>query len=284
MKKLFLIISLASAVAFANAQDMTSKKGVPILPEVKDWSIGFGASNLIDYFGHLLSNGGNSSSNLVAQQDMTIVGLMVKDETTSFRAKFRLGFGSKSWDGFSNQSGSTSSPPATVTDTKKNSNMHIGLGAGIQKNRGKGRLRGIYGAEFGFMIGSNKDTYTYGNSINSTYTNPASHNFGALLTDGSTNNVDSTGTFRATADEMGSTFDINLNGFIGAEYFFAPKMSLSAEYGWGLTLGSTGEGKTTWEYYNGTAATTYDSKSGKSSAFAIDVMNPSASLVFHCYF
>jgi hypothetical protein len=41
MKKLFLTLTLASAVAFANAQDMTSKKGVPILPEANDWSISF---------------------------------------------------------------------------------------------------------------------------------------------------------------------------------------------------------------------------------------------------
>src|SRR5262249_53616240 len=153
MKKLFLSLALASAVAFANAQDMTSKKGVPILPEANDWSIGFDATSLIQYFGNL-ANGStnNTNSTLGPQQSMTLVGLMVKDESTSYRAKVRIGFGSSS------QEGAVSDSTTTPTKVENSNGFALTLGAGIQKNRGKGRLRGIYGAELDIMLGGGQDT------------------------------------------------------------------------------------------------------------------------------
>jgi len=55
MKKIILSAALATAMISANAQDMMSKKGTPILPEAKDWSIGFDAAPLLGYFGNLYS-------------------------------------------------------------------------------------------------------------------------------------------------------------------------------------------------------------------------------------
>jgi hypothetical protein len=282
MKKLFLSLALASAVAFAtNAQDMTSKKGVPILPEAGDWSIGFDATSLIQYFGNLANGSTNNNSSLSPQENFTLVGLYVKDESTSYRAKLRIGFGSTTQDNLVYQDVTTpATPPATVTDEKKTSAMNITIGGGIQKNRGKGRLRGIYGAELGIMLGSGKTEYTYGNPFSATFTTPNSTMDWVNLP----NNGVATGS-RTTVQKNGSTFGIQLNGFIGAEFFFAPKMSISAEYGWGLMMNSTGEGETSTETINttGNGGLVTTAKSGKSSAFSIDVMN-AGSIVFHCYF
>lgn len=203
MKKLFLMISLASAVAFANAQDMTSKKGVPILPETDDWSIGFDATNLIRYFGNMFSQAGNPNSSLGPQENLTLVGLMVKDETTAHRAKLRIGLGSSS------QEGAVTDSSTTPTKVEISNGFSLTLGAGLQKNRGKGRLRGIYGAEAAITLGG-------GGSTKSTYSQP----------------LPTVAMSHTTENKSGSTFGFGLNGFIGAEYFFAPKMSFSAEYGW----------------------------------------------------
>lgn len=265
MKKLFLSLALASAVAFANAQDMTSKKGFPILPEAGDWSIGFDATNLIQYFGNLM-NGSNNNSSLGAQQNQTLVGLYVKDETTSYRGKLRIGFGStSSGNTLTNHADSVGLPKEVKT-----SGMNITIGGGIQKNRGKGRLRGIYGAELQIMLtGSSKTTNDYALPITATDPGP-----------------------RVTETKTGSTFGIGIDGFIGAEYFFAPKMSISAEYAWGLVanngspgITSTSEAETTtemWDVPNNVLKTT-TTKGPKSSAFTLDVMN-AGSIVFHCYF
>ncbi len=280
MKKIILSAALATAMISANAQDMMSKKGTPILPEAKDWSIGFDAAPLLGYFGNLFNNTVDNSVSARYQQNMMLVGKMMKDENTAMRAKLRIGFGSNSNDAILDQDGSTSNPPATVTDNRKISSMNFNIGAGIQKYRGKGRLKGFYGAEAGIGIGSSKTTYTYGNAFSSTNPSPSSTDWGS--------NINQTTGERTTEDKNGSTFGISLRGFIGAEYFFAPKMSLSAEYGWGLGLSSTGEGETTSEFWDSGATTpgvkTVTSKSGKSSNFNLDVDNAGGQIVLSMYF
>lgn len=282
MKKLFLTVALAAAVAGANAQDMMSKKGTPILPEAGDWSIGFDAAPWLNYFGNIMSNAGTNSVNAAFQQDNTIVGKYMKDANTAYRAKLRIGFGSTTLNNIVNQDGSTSTPPATVNDELKSSRMNVTLGGGIQKYRGKGRLRGIYGAEVGLRLGSGKDTYSYGNAFSSTNISPTT------TTDWS-NNPRTVGpeSTRITEDKKGSTFDFNLRGFIGAEYFFAPKMSIGAEYGWGLGLTSTGEGEITSEDWDATANGVRSTikKTGKGGSFGLDVdNNASGQIILSLYF
>ena len=192
---------------------------------------------------------------------------MVKDESTSNRCKIKLGFGSSTSEGPPSGGDSTNS----ATKTESSDGFALTLGAGIQKNRGKGRLRGIYGAEAHIMFASGSDDkYTYAVAVD------AAH--------------DPSGSGRNTEVKGGGMFGIGVNGFIGAEYFFAPKMSLSAEYGWGIDFTSNGEGETSSEDWDqsanngngGIKATT--TKGQKSSSFSIGNANPGAYLIFHCYF
>ncbi|MCX6292091.1 MAG: hypothetical protein NT126_10045 [Bacteroidetes bacterium] len=286
MKKVFLTVAFLSAIGFANAQDMLSKKGTPILPEEKDWSIGFDAMPVLNYFGNLMS--GYTYQNQAAiryQTPYTLVGKMMKDANTAYRAKLRIGFGSTSIDNFANDDTYTGTGvPPKVTDTWKNSTMNITIGGGIQKYRGKGRLKGYYGAEAAVMLGSDKHTYSYGNAITSTNTSPTTSDWNAPITGGGYNTTSMSN--RLTEEKSGSTFGVALRGFIGAEYFFAPKMSVGAEYGWGLNLSSTGEGSSTVESWDGTAnaVKTTTSKVGGSSFFGLDVDNAAGSVYLSLYF
>src|SRR5262249_14212260 len=158
----------------------------------------------------------------------TIVGLYVKDENTAYRVRFGLNFGSTKNDFLVPQDGATD-PNARVTDTKKVSTHGVTIGVGLQKSRGKGRLHGIYGAEFLVTVGGgSKTTYTYGNSFDPTTGTATISDF-----DPANPNFSSSVSSRTKETKGGSEFGVGLFGFIGAEYFFAPKMSLSAEYGWG---------------------------------------------------
>jgi hypothetical protein len=268
MKKVILSMALATAVISANAQDMNSKRGTPILPEAKDWMIGIDAHPVLDYFGNLFNHDFNEAPdwNFTRNNSMIITGGCVKDETTMYRAKIRLGFGSNKQDSLYDNPFTTATD--NVTDTRKTSSNDIAIGAGIQKNRGKGRLRGIYGAEAMIGLGGGKTTNDYGISLtDSTATGP-----------------------RTTEEKEGSTFSFGVRAFIGAEYFFAPKMSLSGEFGWGLGLSSTGEGEVTTERRGiapgatETSTITETTKTGKSSSFGIDTDNLGGSIVFHFYF
>ena len=274
MKKLLITAALASTSIFAGAQDMMSKRGTPILPEAGDWSIGADATSLIQYFGNLFTDANNDNSSLNSQVPQTLVGLYVVDENTAYRMKLRIGFGSDKMNNMVLDDNSTD-PTATVTDELKMSGTNFTIGAGLQKWRGKGRLKGIYGAEAGIGIGSSKDTYTWGNALTAANPDPTSTDW--------SNMSEGPMTTRITDSKSGSTFSINVNAFIGAEYFFAPKMSLSAEYGWGLLFSSTGEGEDTYETFNGTSVTTTTAKTGKSSSMNLDVADI-GSIVLHFYF
>lgn len=87
-------------------------------------------------------------------------------------------------------------------DSSSISESNINLMAGIMKLRRGNRIMGYYGAEAGLGISSDKSK------------------------NGST-------------ETKGSGMDIMARGFVGAQYFIWPKISVGAEYGLGLMLGST---------------------------------------------
>lgn len=267
------MVAFASAVASASAQDMMSKKGTAILPESGDWSVGFDAIPLIENFGNLFHSTGYYD---FSQAPNTIVGKMMMDEETALRVRLRIGFGSTKRDNLVSDDNPAAAAGATVVDSRKISGSDITIGAGIQKYRGKGRVKGIYGAELGLMIGSGKSTYEYGNAYSAANATPTSTDWSTL--------TGSPALFgRPTESKDGSTFGFYLQGFIGAEYFFAPKMSLGAEYAWGLGMYSTGEGENTLEAFDGTSVTSTTSKTGKSSSFGLDV-DGAASVILSMYF
>lgn len=250
MKKSLLIIAMFIG-ASVSAQDLTSKKGTPILPEAGEWSIGVGANSTLEYFGNLM-NGNNNAPTFDWANDQIITGKMMKDANTAYRAYVRLGLGStKAADQEVTFPGGG---PVVDSIEVKNSATNIALGAGLQKYRGKGRLRGIYGAEAMIMLSSAKETW-----------DGTDETLGAI----------------SIEDKAGSTFGLGLRAFIGAEYFFAPKMSVGGEFGWGLMLQSTGEGEISGSI-DGDAIDPI--KTGKSSSFGIDTDNFNGSIILNLYF
>lgn len=283
MKK---IVTLISAIVFTatavNAQDLMSKKGTPILYEAGDWGIGIDANPILEYFGNAFNNDSTNNSPRWGFTDgggMTITGLMVKDANNAYRAKVRIGLGSdKDVYKVLDQS-STTNPQAFADDEQKMTYRQITLGAGIQKMRGKGRLRGMYGAEAMIGLGGGKTENTFANPFTATFTSPETAIPGQPNGDG-----------RVTESKQGSSFMFGVRGFIGAEYFFAPKISIAGEFGWGPRLESTGEGETTTESarfdslgdFAGTTSTT--TNTGKSSSFNFDTDNNGGTLRLTLYF
>ena len=117
--------------------------------------------------------------------------------------------------------------------------------------RGKTRLQGYYGGMLWIMLGGGSDEFTYGNAFSTTNTSATSTLTWSPITSGPTSS-------RTKESVAGSTFGFGLRGFIGAEYFILPKISIGAEYGWGLGMSSTGEGEMTtesWDFANSTIKT-----------------------------
>jgi hypothetical protein len=285
MKKT-LALAFAFGVASAFAQDLTSKKGEPILPEAGDWSIGIDASPFLNYAGNLFS--GATSSNGAPtwnflNNNYTIIGKMFKDEKTAYRGILRIGLNSASYKNNVDKDFATAPTfPATteqVEDKLKMGQTFVGLGGGIEMRRGKTRLQGYYGGDAMFWMSSSKATMTYGNVMSSTgtasqTTTPNSTDWGTLnwstLAPGSISEGASGS--RTTSWKSGSTIGLAVRGFIGAEYFVLPKISIGGEFGWGIGISTTGASKSLTETVGGTTATVAEVESigSKSSRFWID--------------
>ena len=284
MKKTVLMISaiLVSAVTFA--QDLTSKKGETILPEAGDWAIGFEATPFLNYAGNLFNSGNSAPTANFLDSNMFIYGKYFVDAQTAYRAKIRVGFGSRKNGAFVTDDEALAADP-TSTDTKEDerkvSYSRIAIGFGLEKRKGNTRLQGFYGGEVMVSLGSDKTTYDYGNSFTTANLAPTTNDFGGNL--GTTPDGRAG---RATESKEGSTFGVGVRGFIGAEYFIFPKISIAAEYGWGVGMQSTGESEVTLETLNnaGTASEKVTTKTTtKSSEFGLDTDNTGGNLriMFH---
>lgn len=258
MKKIMSFVVVLGITGAMNAQ-MVSKKGENYLPQAGDWAIGVDGSSMVSYFGNMLNNSaGNDLSFDHNNADAMITGKLFKTDKMAYRAAVRIGMSS-----------STLTTPVEnvneigkfVDDKAKTSSSFIGLGAGLEQRRGSTRLQGYYGGMAMLSYGSGKTTYEYGN------------------TDGDIGNV--------TEDKLGSTMKLGVRGFIGAEYFVLPKISIGGEFGWGLAFQSTGASSTTTKI---DAETSITENGPSSSGIIIDTDNkgmglaPSGNLTINFHF
>lgn len=297
MKKSIALVAMAFGVTSAFAQDLTSKKGEPILPEAGDYAIAIDATPFFSYAKSFIGAGvGSAAPNWNwATNNMTIWGKMFKDANTAYRAGIRLGFGSQTsramvtdlLDAQTNTVVTFPDQNKMVENKMKQSQTNVGITAGIEKRRGKTRLQGVYGAEVGISFSSSKSKYTYGNALaatnaaSTTVNVNAADNFGTgNYTAGNPGIQGLVGGARATEMKSGANVGIGVRAFVGAEYFLFPKISIGGEFGWGLGFNMQGKTKTTWEG-NGmsnaagstlqTGSTTIEG--AKSSSFGIDTDN-----------
>jgi hypothetical protein len=278
MKKTALALALAFGISGAFAQDLTSKKGEPYLPEAGDWSIGIDANPLLNYMGNLFS--GNTGMNNAPTWNFmnatqTIIGKMFTDEATAYRGILRIGMWSNKTSALIPEATSSTftypNLPPMTSDEMKSSGNFIGLGGGLEMRRGKTRLQGFYGGDAMFWMYGGKDTYTYGNALAPGGTPPVTVNPGTTTNFGSNMVMDPYGNnARITEEKMGTTIGFGVRGFIGAEYFIFPKISIAGEFGWGLGISKTGAGSTSLESTQGTQVGTMTMETGTSGGFWLD--------------
>lgn len=282
MKKIVLFAAalVAGSATFAQTGEITSNRGENWLSQDGDWGLTFDANPLLNYAGNLFNGaaGNNIGGGLTwANPNFAIQGKKLIDANTAYRGKLRIGFGSTKNTTLVNDATSTSTPVAQVEDTQKNGFFALNLGVGLEKRVGSTRVVGVYGAMFNVGLGSSKSKYEYGNSLTTT-NQGASNSFGQGA--------------GVTEAKNGSTFGLGLSAFAGIEWFFAPKISLSGEYGWGFMLATTGFGETTTDSWDPTAAngagaivtTTVEGPTGKKSEFSLDTSVSGATIGVNFYF
>lgn len=262
MKKKVLFVAALFTATFGMAQDLTSKKGETILPEAGDYAIGFDASPFVSYFGNLFNSGTNAPFSAdFTNSNNAIYGKMFTDANNAYRLGLRLGTGSSKATTFVDDLSTNADPGDMVEDEAKNSNFNLVLSVGKEMRRGNTRLQGLYGVEGMIAVGTSKSENSYGNDIER----------------------EAVGTKRALDSKAGTTFGLGLRAFVGVEYFVAAKISIAAEYGWGLMVSTTGAGETNYEENLAGSGEESTVETGKSSSFGLDtdVSGASLKVMFH---
>lgn len=282
MKKTIIAVAALLVGAGAYAQD-----DKVYLPETDDWAIGIDATPFLSYFGNFI---GGTDANAAPTwnfltNNQTITGKYFTSESMAYRGSLRLGFGSNSGSEMVSDRGQDpanisypGTPPQMVENTFKTGFTNIGLSGGLEWRKGKGRLQGFYGGELGISIASSSSTYTYGNELNQNATfnvdvDPADDINGNSLTTDQFGNA-----ARISEAKSGMAFGLGIRGFIGAEYFILPKLSLGGEFGWGLAFQTFGTSSVTYESegINGSGnevSETFTEETSNGSAFGVDTDN-----------
>ena len=283
MKKSVLVFALALGVTGAFAQDLTSKKGEPMLPEAEDWAISLDAAPIFSFVCNAFNGNTANAAPGVAwlNGNQTIIGKKFIDEKNAYRVLVRLGFTNQTYKNMVADDANITAPvfPATapmVEDKFKMRNTNIGIGVGKEMRRGKTRLQGYYGADAMIWISMSSNKMEYGNVMTG---NPTAAGQTATPTSTSWNTTTGAVTGAAAAasrtlsTKSGMTFGLGVRGFIGAEYFLFPKIAIGAEYGWGIGYQMSGKGKSVVETTGGTGTPTtgeVETETSGSSKFGFD--------------
>lgn len=260
-KRASLILLCVILFNNAFAQELVNKKGTPILPKKGEWGIGFDVVPILKYAGNIFYDADNNSD-LSINYPLSITARYLHTENTAYRFLASVGFMNTKTDTLVPKQGSTNTNEQVADETVDSKTSTL-LGFGIQKWFGKSRVRGYYGGEAGFTLKTAKTKYDFGNEL------------------GAQNPVNE----RTILNKQGTTFGIGMRGFLGVEVYVAPRISLSAEYGYSpLVITTTKANEIKSEKWDGSSVVTETSSTkGKVNtvASATDNHNGSISLLFY---
>lgn len=315
MKKSIALVAMSFGVSSIFAQDLTSKKGEPFLPEAGDYAVSIDANPFLNYVGNFFGKTANNVAptwNFLNGNNM-IIGKYFKDANTAYRLGVRIGLSNNTTKNKLVDQSQTTPPtfpelPQMSEDVMKAKSTAVGLMAGIEKRKGKTRLQGFYGADLMIFASSSKSTYEYGQTldpngsnanlvaVNSVGNTANTTNFGTNIYTPATGNTATSG--RVTSRKVGNGFGLGVRAFIGAEYFILPKISIGGEFGWGVGVMTGGKTVTETETIGTNASgksvssVTEEKKNGGKFALDTDLNNtgtgsilaPSASLRLNLHF
>ncbi|MCO4814264.1 MAG: hypothetical protein KC454_06100 [Flavobacteriales bacterium] len=242
----------------------TNKKGKILNPEAGDWSIGVDATPFIDFAAdlfHIGAAGSKPAPTFLGMNDTiptySISGKYFKRNDLAYRGTIRFNFNNEDTTaGLTYISDFTTPDPSnwpnTVEDTEEKDKMKkrdwsVGLAGGLEWRKGSKRLQGYYGGEVVIALAGSSTKYKYGYDLSAMDADPLTDDaLSAYTTDFGSNVTLMAGDHdeRVLSVKDGMTIAAGVRGFVGVEFFFAPKMSIGGEFGWGLGIAHQGRGKT----------------------------------------
>lgn len=241
------------------------------LPEAGDVTIGVNAIPFLNYLGNMFGKvrdndinpaeiGGVPAFNKgvipgLDNPTMSIFGKYFLTDKTAIRLNVGIGINSQTQSNYVQDDAALAENPLSVDlveDTYKYRNSGISVAVGYEWRRGGKRLQGFWGGQAILAYSNSKHFFGYGNAITELNQNPTSTNIWAdadILIDENGNpitqpnlNTNIGGNSRLLMQSDGRSWTYGLGGFVGVEYYIAPKISIGCEMSLNL-LWTTGSKK-----------------------------------------
>lgn len=242
------------------------------LPEAGDVTIGVNAIPFLNYLGNMFGKVQDNDINPVEiggvpafnkgvipgldNPTMSIFGKYFLTDKTAIRLNVGIGINSQTQSNYVQDDAAVAENPLSVDlveDTYKYRNSGMSVAVGYEWRRGSKRLQGFWGGQAILAYSNSKHFFGYGNAITELNQNPTSTNAWAIadiLIDENdvilepfpniNNNVG--GNSRLLMQSDGRSWTYGLGGFVGVEYYIAPKISIGCEMSLNL-LWTTGSKK-----------------------------------------
>ena len=277
MKKLSLVLiavlGFTLSMQAQEKEDFMSKRGVYILPESGDIGLGFDAVPFFQYVGNMFNGNTANTVGVNYINNQAIVGKYYLADDAAVRGELRIGYNNYKDKEFIMKDQDTPDPDVLVEDIMTMANTNVHIGAGYEMRRGYGRVQGYFGGIFSLDYSQTNVSYDYGNPITSDFNSPNTTNFGSNLT----------GSGRVLENKNLTNLGFGVRGFVGVEYFFAPKVSIGGEFGWGIGFNKLTGGEFTTEMWDGEEVETETTEIAGDTNLGVDTDRAMGNifLIFH---
>lgn len=239
MKKIILsLVCLFALAIVANAEEpLTNKRGQRILPQAGDVALGVDATPFLNYLGNFFGKRGQNTNgdDIFNGKDQSIYLKYFLSSNSALRFALDMNIGKTIDKGLVPDEGRIllGVQDATALDVQRASTNRFMLRGGYEMRRGYGRLQGFWGAEVGLGMTFGRTKWDYANAMNAANTTPTTSDF----TGGIYNPA-----IRTLLEKNPIGYTAYAGGFVGVEYFFAPKISVAGQFGlgWDYTAYSKG--------------------------------------------
>ncbi|MEX0719356.1 MAG: hypothetical protein WD059_01730 [Balneolaceae bacterium] len=282
MRKLLLLVSFSvcfnAQYVLAQTEEPESEPPPTIQPEKGDIGLGFDAVPFLEYLGNIFNGTQNNSVGAAfpGNSQQIFVKFHLSDDA-AIRSRFRTDY-----DRVTNRNRvildnqPIPDPSVEVTDEWITSPTDIRIGGGLEFRKGSEKIVGVFGGEASFIYSQQVISYEYGNPITEQNQSPTS-TFSQI----------NAGRFeRLTEQRQNKQLGAGFNAFIGVEYFFAPKISLGAEFTLGVDFMKAYRSQNTYEFWDAASSSiqnrTTISEGGNS--LAVDTGNYGGSINLMFYF
>lgn len=215
------------------------------LPEAGDVTIGVNAVPFLNYLGNMFGKmndnkinpkkiGGVPAVPGLDNPTMSIFGKYFLTDQTALRLNVGIGINSITQSGYVTDDAAAVNDPlsvAEVEDTYKYRNSGMSIAVGYEWRRGSKRLQGFWGGQAILAYSNSKHFFGYGNAITEVNQDPTQYddnnNWTFPTTQPTLDNIG--GNSRLLMQSDGRSWTYGVGGFVGVEYYIAPKISIGCE-------------------------------------------------------